>query len=420
MPPVKAPSCEAYRQLLVDHVIAPWFPRSIDREFGGFLSDFDRRWRAIGPNNKLLEFQARQTLTAAELMLAFPSEPQLAEAVAAGFAWLRDVMWDREYGGWYWLVDRAGEPIAQETKHLHGVAYAIQACVAVFAATGNPAALELAQRAFTWMDGHAHDSRNGGYFELLSRDGSVRTESIGTNLDHIGTPVGQKDMNVHSDLLETFTYFCAQAEDEVVRQRLDELMQIILTHYAAANGHPWFFFRADWSPASTYVRPSTAVQTASRIIEARPFTSDHKILEEAAWRLVDSAFEHGWNATRGALVFGRFIDREMTREELNDIHWWVQIEALKALEYCDVIAPRYIRNGRLKSDVWNTLVDHFIDPKYGGLYQRSRSELRLLDRILPTGRQNTTLQKGSVWKDASHEGRALLRLMHLSAENMKA
>ena len=68
----------AYREVLAKHVVEPWFPRCIDFDNGGFLCNFDRRWRDTGTDEKLLEFQARQTTTAAELLTLFPGEPVLA------------------------------------------------------------------------------------------------------------------------------------------------------------------------------------------------------------------------------------------------------------------------------------------------------------------------------------------------------
>ena len=49
----------------LDPLLDAWFPRCIDHEYGGFLCDFDYRWKASGPHRKMLEFQARQTRLAA-------------------------------------------------------------------------------------------------------------------------------------------------------------------------------------------------------------------------------------------------------------------------------------------------------------------------------------------------------------------
>ena len=64
----------ALRAGLTRNVIEPWFPRSVDQVDGGFLSSFDHRWRPLGRQDRLLEFQARQTRTAARLGIALPAD----------------------------------------------------------------------------------------------------------------------------------------------------------------------------------------------------------------------------------------------------------------------------------------------------------------------------------------------------------
>src|SRR5207247_6054880 len=88
-----------------------WFPRSVDREHGGFLCDFDHRWRPGGSQLKMLEYQARQTIAAARAAAHLPDFPDLREAAAHGFRYLKDRMWDPSLGGWYRLLDRIGEPL---------------------------------------------------------------------------------------------------------------------------------------------------------------------------------------------------------------------------------------------------------------------------------------------------------------------
>lgn len=400
-----------YRQMLITHVVEPWFPRSIDREYGGFRVEFDNRWKPRASRTKLLETQARQTLAAAELSIAFPQMPALSEAVAAGFSFLAGALWDHEHGGWYWCTDRAGKPLRADTKHLHGMAYAVSACFGVFAATGDRAALELGREGFRWIDSHAHDARHGGYFELLRRDGSVidASDADSPGRDHIGTPVGQKDMNVVSDLLEVCAYGCAIAPDPLLRLRFDEILDLTLRHFCAAET-PWFFFHRDWTHASTYWRPSNLVQTASRLFEARALVADPATLDSAAFKLIDYAFANGWDATRRGLLMDCHAGQPPTRRQIRTINWWTQIEGLKALEYALFLAPGHAGRRALKSALAQSLADNFIDRKHAGLYELSRALLRPIDRILPTRRRAMSLRKGSLWKDCNHEARMLLRL----------
>ena len=134
---------EELESVLRRHVLEAWFPRSLDHEAGGFLCDFDRSWTSCGPHDKLLEFQARQTLTAADASRAYPDDPRYLTATLHGFRYLRDVLWDHDAGGWFHRLDRGGRPLEAETKHAHGAAYAIEACAAVYAATGDASALDL-------------------------------------------------------------------------------------------------------------------------------------------------------------------------------------------------------------------------------------------------------------------------------------
>jgi cellobiose epimerase len=118
--PTGSTMVETLGRALRRHVMQAWFPRCLDHEKGGYLCDFDRQWRPVGPQVRMLEFQARQTRVAARLALAFPAEGEWAEYARHGFRYLRDVMWDEEGGGsWLWLMDREGRPEAGATKHAH-------------------------------------------------------------------------------------------------------------------------------------------------------------------------------------------------------------------------------------------------------------------------------------------------------------
>src|SRR5438128_9761039 len=153
----------ALRQALTHNVIEPWFPRSIDRQDGGFTSGFDHRWRPVGAQDRLLEFQARQTRSAARLGVALPAEPEWRATVAHGVQYLDGAMRDRADGGWFAQVSRAGQPQVGKTKDAHGTAYLITAGVEAHRLTGEALPLAIAEEAFDWLDATLHDGEYGGY-----------------------------------------------------------------------------------------------------------------------------------------------------------------------------------------------------------------------------------------------------------------
>jgi mannobiose 2-epimerase len=80
-------------------------------------------------------------------------------------------MRDKELGGFHWIVDAQGQldPKLGDEKHVYGTAFAVYAASKVRAVTGDELALKVAREAFDWLEQHAHDAKQGGYFEAIGR-----------------------------------------------------------------------------------------------------------------------------------------------------------------------------------------------------------------------------------------------------------
>jgi mannobiose 2-epimerase len=402
--------------MLRRHVIDAWFPRSLDLEWGGFFCDFDRRWRSCGPHTKLLEFQARQTLFAAEAARAYPDDRRLHDAMVHGLTFLRERMWDEDGGGWFHAVDRTGRPLGSHTKHVHGAAYAIQACVAAYQATGDRHILDLALNGFDWLEAFAHDREYPGYFGFLTRNGTmIRSESDcpwPSDIDPIGTPIGYKDLNVHSDLLEAFTFLYAVHRDPRVGQRLAEVIEIVCERAAAPGGGLHFYCAADWRPVPHLARFGTQFQTAFRLLLARDLAGDAEKMRSLASGLMDNSLRYARDRDRGGFFFAGPATAPMSIEgepvSVRVKLWWIQFEALKAL----FTAAREYSEDRYTADLlahWSYIRRTFIDDRWGGVYSRALDSPPRWQRGWASifGGEDGT-RKGQVWKDSSHDGRALL------------
>jgi len=314
--------------------------------------DFDHAWREDGPHHKLLEFQARQTLSAAECLRLYPDDDRLKEAVHHGLRGLREVMWDPDAGGWYHLTDRSGRPLEAHTKHIHGFAYAIQACAAVYAVIGDPDALAHAQEGFAWMERHARDREHGGYFGFLTRQGEViRTAAQSPwpgERDTINTEFGLKDLNVHSDLVETFVYLFRVWPDATVKARLEEIVDIAANRMVvAATGAMHFFVTPDWQPIPQLARAGYQCHNAFRILMASELVGDVEHLRRMARRIVDHCLRYMSDEEVGGFFYAapgsgpEWLGGRDLRVKTKD--WWVQIEALKVL--CKNANPKESSHG---------------------------------------------------------------------------
>ena len=253
----------------LSEVVGVWFPRCVDAEHGGFLCDFDSDWKPAGPQRKRIEFQARQTRAAAQAACFDRRYRAAADAAEHGFRYLTDTMWDRAFGGWFYLLQRNGDPGFTE-KHLHGVSYGISACVAYHRLTGSVQALELAQTAFDWMDSHAHDSTHGGHFPYLMRDGTpiLVASPGGAPVDPLMHPIGFKDCNTSQDLMTAYVDLFAATKNPQVGERLNELVAISMASMLRPPGILVKTYALDWSTVDDRIEIGLLLQNACTLLDA--------------------------------------------------------------------------------------------------------------------------------------------------------
>jgi mannobiose 2-epimerase len=93
----------------------------------------------------------------------------------------------------------------------------------------------------------SHDSVYKGYFQHLEIDGTpiVRDVSVPSTSD-----LGYKDQNSSIHLLEAFTELYGVWKDELVKERLQEMLLLVRDKMAGQKGYLTLFFTPDWTPVS--------------------------------------------------------------------------------------------------------------------------------------------------------------------------
>jgi cellobiose epimerase len=416
------PSADVYRRLadeadanLTEHVLDKWFPAAIDRDAGGFYEDFNADWSRGAGGEKTVVCQARLTWLAAQAASNFPDKADGYRSIARhGVRTLAEKLWDAEHGGFFWAVDAAGRPstpIGGE-KHAYGSAFAVYGLAAAHAATGDADALDLAKRAFRWLDGHAHDDANGGYFEALTVDGTpiLEPRAGGGDVDAIGTRYGRKSMNAHIHLLEAFVALHAVWPDPDVRARLVEVHDVILKRFYVEPGVLRLYVTPDWQPVPGHVDSyGHDVETAFLLAESAAALGkpDEPATWHAARRLVDHALDVATDREHGGLFYEGTADgRDLDTKKV----WWVQAECLNALllmhERYGGGTPRYwdafVRQ-------WAFISAHQVDAAHGGWHAAVNADGSPVPGRPP---------KGDRWTEGYHQGRALMtvaaRLRRLS------
>lgn len=406
-----------FESSLWKHVLDPWFPRCLDETSGGFLCDFDRAWKPNGTHEKQIDFQSRQTVLAAEASLAYPDAHHLKKATEQGFECLHSTMWDHEFGGWFDRTDRAGKPMLHETKHTHGFTYSITACATAFEATGDANALKLAKDGFQWLESFAHDKKHGGYYGYMRRDGRLilneEDNPVGGPLDSIGTPIGFKDANVHTDMLQALSNLYRVWPDPLVRRRLEETVTLLTDRLLSAYGAVSFLYEPDWTPVPHLERFGITIQGAHRLLEANTLLDNKQASLTAARRIVDTAMRKGWDTHRGGMFFGGPavlpFDIQGRWTIVTDKLWWVQCESLRGLLALDLEDDGKGIYHEYFLDQWAYIKRWLIDEHRTGFFREGLDASSRRERWRIGLSSNHPAQiKGTPWKDGSHEGRALL------------
>ncbi len=226
---------------LINELLPFWTSRMVDRKHGGFITHFDEEGHDTGEDEKSLIAQTRSVYTLSSAHRAGYGEGKLAGLAAYGVDYLLEKMWDDQYGGFYWMTNRAGEVI-NDQKIVYGLSFAIYALSEYTMATADPRGLEYAEKTFNLIQTYGTDTFYGGYFEMFSRDWTLAEP---------GAQGGdRKTLDVHMHLMESFTTLYEASQKEVHRRKLQEDIRILLErmlHPQYKTGIPQFW--ADWQVA---------------------------------------------------------------------------------------------------------------------------------------------------------------------------
>jgi cellobiose epimerase len=341
--PPASPTAEAREKLaaeldayLVEHVLAPRFPRCVDKEHGGFHTNYARDWSPLEDRTRFIVYEARVVWTVATVARLRPeTRPEYLPYVRHGVRYLADVMWDREHGGFHTFVDiagRAAQGDGLQSRPVYGQAFAVYGLAAAHAATGDAEPLELARRGWRWIEDHYRDDLGPGYRSGVKPDGTPfpvpKDEGLGER-QSIEGPALHRTMNDHIHLLEAYAELLRSWPDPDLRKRTEDLLAFVRDKIFVEPGCLYFALRPDGRAVPAPVSFGHDVETAFLMIEAEEALGREPspATLRAARMLVDHALARGFDPGRGQLfesgsAYGPPVDRS--------IQWWAQFEAWNA------------------------------------------------------------------------------------------
>jgi mannobiose 2-epimerase len=419
----QSPSAKEKKQIAVkmeesleNDLLNKWYPQSIDTVYGGFLSTFTYDFKPTGSQQKMIVTQARHVWVNAKAAVRYPDKSFYRTDASIGYKFLIDKMWDKQYGGFYTLVNRNGDLPAGSpgNKEAYGNAFGIYALTAYYEMTGDTSVLAFAKKSFYWMETHSHDPLNKGYFQHLQRDGTPIKRTANTPAI---AETGYKDQNSSIHILEALTALYEVWKDDLVKERLQEMLFLIRDRIITPRGNLTLFFQTDWTPVSVhdstrdyilkhhnldYVSFGHDVETTYLMLESSHvlgIKNDSTTLIIGK-RLIDHALKNGWdNKVGGFYDEGFYFNGDSSITILRKTkNWWAQAEGMNTLllmsDYYPNDPHHYFEKFKM---MWNYIQTYLIDHTYGDWY----------DEGIDNSPERKTALKGQIWKATYHNYRAL-------------
>lgn len=414
---------------LKDNLFDKWYPKAVDYEEGGYFSNLSYNFDLLKDQEKMIVTQARHIWTLSKASEFFNNEDYKQMALY-GLRFLKEKMWDNNYGGFYQIRDRFGNTSSSQgwmnEKRVYGNAYGLFGLSALYNLTKNNYVLNFAEEVFNWIESNSHDKVNGGYFQFFKENNEIfgkdsDYKSIANDL----IEAGYKDQNSSIHLLEAFTELYNIHKMDILQTRLTELLLLIRDKITTKKGYLNLFFDYEWNPVS-FKNSTAEIREANYRLDHVSFGHDYEtaflMLEAShalgikddtktlimAKRMADHALKFGWDKE-----YGGFYDEGYYFEGENDCriikdskNWWAQAEALNIYLMLSKIFPEEKIYYETFMNVWEYIKKYIIDNENGGWYWGG------LDKE-PNRKYG---QKGEIWKSTYHNGRALMNCIAMLAD----
>ena len=387
-----------WRAQVVETLIPLWYDHVRDKEHGAVYMNLSRDWKPQAPWGKLPPMISRQVFSFSAAYLLSGEEKYLA-AAREGAEYLLEHAWDEEYGGWFDALTQTGAP-AKTTKSVPSQLYTNVGLTLYYFASGDERVLEHIMKSVEIRRTIAHDEEFDGYYQVLDRDLSVLDDGKKKHA-HFGY-VGSLLLNLY---LATRDVDVLQFERHLTDLTMERMMDPKKGWvYGAAS-----LFDRKWRRTPYLVNGVEMVHIGGQLTTALSYlrlyhqTGDEKY-REAGEALAAITTEAGWDSARGGWLHPVAMNMDHRSETTPKVSWWIQIYGsfMQLQLYRITGQEQYLDRFRRSESFY---LDHFMDPKYGGVFSTVSAE----------GELKGDDKKASAWHTSYHDvEHGLLNYLYLN------
>ncbi|MDC7239686.1 MAG: AGE family epimerase/isomerase [Spirochaetales bacterium] len=327
----------------------------------------------------------------------FYKDPALLELADSAFSYLTEYFVDRENGGLFWMLDSSGA-VLNSRKQVYGQAFGIYAFCEYYKVSGKPEARDQALALFDCLENHVRDREFGGYFEAFTREWGEMEDVRLSEVDQND----RKSNNTHLHIMEAYTSLHRMEESPRTAEALDHVTRMMMEKiYNPEKVSCTLFFTEEWESRSGVVSYGHDIEAAWLFQEALDALNNSELTEvfqKEILRISARALESSMDGElgRGGMNNEKLPDGRVDRDKI----WWVQNEAmvgfLNAYEHSG--KEDYIRAA---ANIWQFSLDHLIYPDGGWRLSASGDGVTA----------SSSVYKADEWTCPYHNTRACIEAM---------
>jgi cellobiose epimerase len=296
-----------------------WKKQSIDYQNGGFIGEINDQNQPNFQAEKGAVLHARILWTFSAVYALSNDESDLEMANRA-FNYIDKYFYDELHGGIFWSLNYDGNP--KDTKNqIYALAFVIYGLTEYYKITHKEEALRLAINLYYKIEKHSFDKENEGYFEAFTRDWQPIDDLRLSEKD----ANEKKTMNTHLHIVEAYANLYLVWKNEELKNKIKSVLDIIDEYFIDKNTfHLKLFFDENWNEKPDVISYGHDIEAAWLLLWCAEVINDTNLMKMYQNHAVQMAevTKEGLD-TDGGLWY-EFDEKE--KHLIAEKHWWPQAE----------------------------------------------------------------------------------------------
>ena len=359
-----------YQHQLLNDTVPFWFPRSFDKEHGGFLLMRDADGTLID-DDKAVWIQGRATWLLSTLYNTVEKKQEWLDGAKLGYDFLNNHCFDSD-GQMFFHVTKEGNPI-RKRRYFFSETFYVIAAAAYSKASGDASAAEKARSVF----GRCIDYATIPGLLEPKYTSTRPSKGIGVSMIMMNTAQQLRE-NIGDPRCDTLIeQWISDIETNFVKDDIQCVMEQV-----APDGSI-----IDHIDGRT-LNPGHAIEGAWFILHEAKYRNNDQHLIELGCKMLDYMWERGWDKEYGGIMYFKDVYNKPVQEYWHDMKfWWPHNEVIIATLLAFLIT------GKEKYANWHKQVNdyaytHFHDKIngewYGYLHRQEWYCLQILQNHLKT------------------------------------